>query len=461
MDYSYMFLRVDPSNTAIVTRSESEVKLMGRKPKKAPYYRITPSVLPFGEPRWKCHRGSMGCMPLVTKQTISYERLAPGEPPPPPPPKPTPEQLEAQRLEQARQKRLTAPVAQQDKAKAASGDNAPESPPIGEEIAKLPPFDLQDIPGAMEKMKWPVSAKLLRKWFSSRAYIIPKRDNNTGHPIDDTSITLQWALQFGRVRSRYDELISKGIYNKFSIPEIQKIIESHAREIFTRNRSVENFSTTPLLKDLQKFHNDWQFQFIDIRNYHTNTGYIAPTDMTSSIGSCAIYAAIGNVTVTGPRYYIYNNASGTKRWCMEPKAQVTHIYVYLRDIYEFNDDKEDKKRSQYLGHWNKTGMITTNLGIISELDRSTRILNPDLAEFPAVDFSVSGSEYPVDTRSGWQKFVEKNIYWPVFNRSFNEWREQHKRGGDFVIFTKPVLMRLKKPIELTLEKLCSPEEKMH
>jgi len=146
---------------------------------------------------------------------------------------------------------------------------------------------------------------------------------------------------------------------------------------------------------------------------------------------------------------------------MESKVQITHIYVYLRDIYGFNDDEQGKKRSQYLGHWNKVGMIVTNLGIIVELDREAKILNSDLAEFPAVDFNVSGTEYPVDTRSGWQKFVEKNIYWSVFNRNFNEWRKQHKRGGDFVIFTKPVLVKLERPIEFTLEKLCGPEEKMY
>ena len=457
------------SYTMIARRSTARVSSHGqswspnrmrKKPKRVPYYRIIPSFLPLGNSKWRCYRGYAGCVPLITRQTVSYERLAPGEAPPPPPPKPTPEQLKAQQLEEARQKRA---AAQQDKGKAeaAPKDKAPEEAPIGEEVEKLPPFDIQDIPGAMKKMGWPVSAKFLERWFSSPAYVISEDDKNTGRPIDDSTITLDWVLKFGQVRSLYDELLHENISNKDALSVARGKIEKYIKEVFLRERRIGNFSTAFFLEDLQKFHKNWQFQFIDIKAYHANEIYLIPTDMTGSVGSCALYVAIGNVTVTGPIYYVYNNANGIKRWCMEPKAQITHVYVYLRDIYEFNDDKRNEKRSQYLGHWNKSGMIVTNLGIISEFDRRAKMLNPDLAKYPAVDFNVSGTEYPVDTRSGWQKFVRKNVYWSVFNRNFNEWRKQHNRGGDFMIFTKPVLVKLKKPIELALEKLCGPEEKMY
>jgi len=277
---------------------------MRKKPKRVPYYRIIPSFLPLGNSKWRCYRGYAGCVPLITRQTVSYERLAPGEAPPPPPPKPTPEQLKAQQLEEARQKRA---AAQQDKGKAeaAPKDKAPEEAPIGEEVEKLPPFDIQDIPGAMKKMGWPVSAKFLERWFFSPAYVIPEGDRDTGHPMDNTTITLDWAFKFGQIRSLYNKLIFKDIYKEKGLLTAYLKIKNYVEEAFVRDRSASDFSTAFFLRDLQRFHKDWQFQHISVKAYNTNTLYLIPTDMTGSVGSCALYAAIGNVTVASSRYYIY------------------------------------------------------------------------------------------------------------------------------------------------------------
>jgi hypothetical protein len=68
---------------------------------------------------------------------------------------------------------------------------------------------------------------------------------------------------------------------------------------------------------------------------------------------------------------------------------------------------------------------------------------------------------PVDKRTGMvRKFVEKDVYWPVYNRSYNEWREKHNRGGDFMIYSKPQLYKLKKPIIIKMETICRPSEPM-
>ncbi|WP_146013400.1 hypothetical protein [Trinickia symbiotica] len=55
---------------------------------------------------WKERYGRRGAVPINTVQTVSYERLAPGEAPPPPPPKSTAEQIKAQQAEAAHQKLL-------------------------------------------------------------------------------------------------------------------------------------------------------------------------------------------------------------------------------------------------------------------------------------------------------------------------------------------------------------------
>ena len=64
---------------------------------------------------------------------------------------------------------------------------------------------------------------------------------------------------------------------------------------------------------------------------------------------------------------------------------------------------------------------------------------------------------PIDTRRGmFGKFLEKDVYWPVYNRSYNEWRAKHKRGEDFMIYSKPQLYKLKNPIVIELGTICRP-----
>ena len=59
-----------------------------------------------------------------------------------------------------------------------------------------------------------------------------------------------------------------------------------------------------------------------------------------------------------------------------------------------------------------------------------------------------------------RKFREEDFYYPIYNKSYREWREKHKRGGDFMIYSKPKYMKLKKPIKFDLETICRPPEPM-
>ncbi|WP_175686787.1 DUF6402 family protein [Burkholderia anthina] len=169
------------------------------KAKRLPYYQMSPSSLPFTTSTWKARIGSQGCVPIDTLQTISYAMLAPGEAPPSPPPRPTIEQIEAeaafQRLLAAQPKASPKPTAKPEEADAENHD-------------KIPEFDLQDVPAAMDKIGWPVAAKIARAWFASPKHIY-NDDSNSEQPIDDTTITLKWTLKFGSVRKKYDDLIIK------------------------------------------------------------------------------------------------------------------------------------------------------------------------------------------------------------------------------------------------------------
>jgi hypothetical protein len=405
-----------------------------------------------------------GLRALADGKTLSHARLALGEAPPPPPSK---EQLAAQEWAKAQAAKAKAKAkaiadAAKDKAaaeaKAAGKKPAKDLPPIGEACEEPPEFDMQDIPTAMDAMGWPVSARFARRWFNGLAYIISDKNKASGHPMD-TSITLNWAMKFGSVKRRYKELIENHIYNINAIKELKAKIEVRLKESFKNGPYGLHFNTASFVNNLHQFHEDWQFQFISVGSQYTASNYIVPTDLTGALANFNIYAAIGNVVVFGPKYFLYDNQKNTKTWCMEPTIQITHIYVYIRDAYEFNA-KPGERKSQYLGHWNKTGMIVTTLGLISDLDRAKVNKSTEhFGNFP-VSRNIIGATEPVDIRRPLRKLRPEDVFWPVFNSDYTKWRKLHGHGEDFVVFTKPVLVKLKKPIEFTMEKPCSLPQKM-
>ena len=236
--------------------------------------------------------GSEGCVPIASQKTVSMDRLAPGEIPPSKPPKLTREQVKAQKAEEERQKLLAELSKKQNKDKS----KEKVSEPVDEECENPPVFDMLDIPDAMEKMKWPVSAKIARKWFSSPKHIYNNKPDSI-QPIDDTTVTLDWALKFGKVKEKYKELLAEKIYSKLSANEAKKLVHKKVYETFvTQNSTSLSFDTTGFLGDLRQFHIDWQFQRTDISNRNTMEG-LALTDLTGTLANFAINVAIGNVVV--------------------------------------------------------------------------------------------------------------------------------------------------------------------
>ena len=59
--------------------------------------------------------------------------------------------------------------------------------------------------------------------------------------------------------------------------------------------------------------------------------------------------------------------------------------------------------------------------------------------------------YPVDIG---RSLAEKDVYYPVRNRDYRNWRKAKGRGGDFLIMTVPKLIKLDQPIVLDMEEVC-------
>lgn len=274
----------------------------------------------------------------------------------------------------------------------------------------------------MDNLGWRVSAKLARIWFASFEHIY--NDNAKSiQPIDSDSITLDWTLKFGSVRRKYEKLLAEDIYRDSATVEARTKILAKISKMFSENRRANlNINTTRFLSDIRQFHIDWQFQLASISNWDTLEN-LAPTDLTGALGNFNIYAAIG---------------------------KITRVYIYVKDNYSFNG-------IQYLVHWNKRGVIIAPGPVISGSTSSSLKRDTDM------DIWVKSINKPVDTRKSlFGKFKEPDVFYPVYNSDYNRWRAKHHRGGDFMIYSKPVYLKLKKPVEIKLGEICrlAPSESL-
>lgn len=142
---------------------------------------------------------------------------------------------------------------------------------------------------------------------------------------------------------------------------------------------------------------------------------------------------------------------------------MTHIYVYARDSYSFAD-KPGRTASQYLGHWNRYGVVMVPSAVVAGLINSVGEKGgnlqwgkyPDTPPLPLL--YDNGFKKPVDVINGLFKrsLRKQDVYYPVYNSDYNAWREKYNRGGDFLIYSNRRKVRLPKPIQLTLEEVCRP-----
>jgi hypothetical protein len=432
------------------------------KVSKVPYYTIERSM--FRGRVWKESDGLDGAVPINTPQKISYQRCAPGQVFLKPA-EFVKDQLMVQQTEAGGQKS----AAEVKSNKPFSGQSTPSKSDAleahAEDKEKLPEFDLQDIPLAMDNIGWPIAAKIARQWFASPKHIYNDRPNSI-QPIDDATVTLKWALKYGSVAEKFNELIEEKIYSEKAIAGARHKIFKQVKNKFDESRAAANlsFDTAPWIGDIRQFHIDWQIQFQAISTSNTLDG-LSLTDLTATLGNFNIYAAIGVVEVAVEKFYKYDDQARTKTFCVDATAAITCVYTYLKDNYSFNDKNEGN--SQYLGHWNKNDMILSYPAVVSDLVDGKKI-HTRMGSTPITETKINWDylpggqiDKPVDKRTGLvRKFMEKDVYWPVYNSSYSEWREKHGRGGDFMIYSRPKIHKLKTPIIIKLDTLCKPSEPM-
>ncbi|RQR43541.1 hypothetical protein DIE04_02135 [Burkholderia sp. Bp8994] len=276
-------------------------------------------------------------------------------------------------------------------------------------------------------------------WFAGSAHTY-NDEPTSPQPLNDDSITLDWTLKFGSIRRKFEYLLANGIYSRRSVETATNIAKPFVKKLFLERNSTFNFNTSRFIRDLPKFHNDWQFQLLPIINWDTLEN-LSPTDLTGALANFNIYIAIGNVEISSERYFKYEKSGNL--YCINATGKITHIYAYVKDNYSFNG-------KQYLGHWNKFGVVIAPGSMLA--DSSSPKRETDL------DIWAKSINKPVDTRKGLLgKFKKSDVYFPVYNADYNRWREKHQRGKDFMIYSKPVYLKLNKPIDLNLGEICRLE----
>lgn len=328
------------------------------------------------------------------------------------------------------------------------------------------PFDLYDIPAALKTAGFTVAAKLAQKWLDAPAYSAYDNDEHSNtteqrYPsdkVDLTSVSLGWLRDQPKIEERYQALLKK-ITSTTAVNELRKNLTKHLATYSHRSHDLN--TREHCQGDWQTVHALFQFQLESVSMLDTLTDTLGMTDVTAAMANFNFYAAMAYASITSTVYNRYNTPTGTQR-CSKSTVQVSHIWVYAKDSYSFHDGGQS---SQYLGHWNKKGVIVLPAAVaasvgmkkISDATKDDNISYPRkkvLDWLNAKRFELwneDHADFPMDIG---RSLAEKDIYYPVRNRDYRNWRQVKGRGGDFLIMSEPKLIKLDRPIVLDMAEVC-------
>ncbi|GKT15872.1 DUF6402 family protein [Acidovorax sp. SUPP2522] len=253
-------------------------------------------------------------------------------------------------------------------------------------------FQLRDIPNVMRsRLGWPVAASLMDRWFNGASFALSPEAKRSAEgnrlsqlpttQLDETTVTMAWALKFARVQT--------------AVAQLQAKWPSTAGLTLLKRRVVR--------ESRQRTQQCWRFGNLDqpakIIDDLFQVNYLGVGKSGDPMDD--FYGAMGesqlNIAVSG----IVTPQSGGKIL-----IEIDELGFYLRDSYDFNDAS---LISQPLGCWGFSGVecgLSTILTI--QIEDST------------VD------EKPSD--------VERRKYY-VNNGDFQKWRSKNNKGGDFMVLS--------------------------
>ena len=312
-----------------------------------------------------------------------------------------------------------------------AGQTRPSTSSAAKPLHMAAPLDLTDIPGAMQKMGWHVAAALLNNWFhyqpKNAALNLTMKihgftaDRSLRYPddrINRSTVTLDWILSFPRAAVAFEEL-QGSILNTFdSIKSLRSVLSKYAKE---GKRRVDAIALCN--NDVQTLHNAFQFQMLPVDTSALSKADVffkamflhhgVPDDLAGALGGFGLYAAVAEATIS-------TTLIG------RITAEVTKVALYMKNPYSFFD--ASATGSQYLGHWNKDGILLVPEGYAAQQAHAG-----------------AWSRYPVQPEGPFGR-----TFWPVHNVDFREWQEEHNAGGDMILFSDYRLIKLRSPLKFSI-----------
>lgn len=267
-------------------------------------------------------------------------------------------------------------------------------------------FKITDIPGAMEKMKWPVAAKLMRHWFNGKPWPTPDgamskevKDHDAladSSYVEDTIVKMAWLMQFEPAKAVIAEL--KSVWDN---PAARKNISKKIKEKYLGSPS----GTYPF-----KFESARKVEEFGYSNSRAvKFGLIEKTD--------ELRAALANFNVrVFPEGKLVVSVDSIQLF-------VERIGFYAEDSYDFNDAPDDSF-SQPLGFWNFDGIANPAYAVAANAGAAQ--MKSDISSNPHISAEDAQSMF---------KDIDSARYFYITNSHFVKYRSDFGKGGDFQVLS--------------------------
>jgi len=268
----------------------------------------------------------------------------------------------------------------------------------------VPILYLNEIPGAMDKMGWVNSAKLMRYWFSNPAWRMSSReregrDKNTGEPIiyanlpssriEESIIKMDWVLKHLEPQKAYQFLRLN-----WNTPR--------GREVFSRRLVAAGWR--PGVSYFMLGSRDDKASILD------NTSQVNSRSFGSLLNTFDDFFGAVNKATMKIALVGYTEYDKTLK---KDFFIVTQEGYYIRDTYDFNTDSWYEDPLMGLGVWSRDRVLS-KIETIEYKTMITKIMTP--------------AEY-IRALNKYGGFV------PVRNNDFYRWQDKHGTGGDFFVFS--------------------------
>ncbi|PTS84854.1 hypothetical protein DBR00_03385 [Pseudomonas sp. HMWF032] len=284
-------------------------------------------------------------------------------------------------------------------------------------------FKITDIPAAMDKMGWQVSAQLMRHWFQGKPWgtasggmtAAVKNHDQMPPPqyMEETIVTYKWLMTFPRVVRSRNEL--RTAWNN---PQATKLIRRNILRAFGQHSG----GCFPLSFNGQGSKAE-AFGYANSRALTFDTIGDELNDLRGALANFNLRVAVEGTVNTFPDKVTFI---------------AERIGFYAEDAYDFNDEG---LLSQPLGYWNFDGIAE---GVTDSLSNNANIDYEKAKAIATAPFTGEDVEQSF-------KDLESKRYFLITNSHFVKYRSTQKKGGDFVVYSNigyetitPVVFEFKK-----------------